>query len=61
MAADQRINLHHAHDLAAAATAGGTPVEPWIVAGAHHSGAAFIGPAGYEGRLVGFFEKALTR
>ena len=57
--ADQQINQHHAHDLAAAATAGGTPVEPWIVPGAHHSEAAFIDPAAYEARLVDFFAGAL--
>ena len=59
-AADGRINPHHAFDLASAATAGGTPVEPWIVPGAHHSEAAFIDPDAYEVRLVGFFRDALT-
>jgi fermentation-respiration switch protein FrsA (DUF1100 family) len=59
--ADRRIDVHHAYDLAAAAAAGGTPVQPWIVPRAHHSEAAFIDPARYEGRLVDFFEKALTR
>jgi dipeptidyl aminopeptidase/acylaminoacyl peptidase len=54
-AADKRVNVHHANDLAAAATAGGTPVKPWIVAGAHHSEAAFIDPAAYEERLTAFF------
>ncbi len=58
---DQRINVHHAWDLAAAAAAGGTPVEPWIVPAAHHSEAAFVDPAAYEARLVAFFERALSR
>lgn len=58
--ADLRINVHHAHDLAAAAAAGGTPVEPWIVPGAHHSEAAFIDPTAYERRLSEFFVAALA-
>jgi hypothetical protein len=56
---DRRINVHHAYDLAAAAAAGGTLVEPWIVPGAHHSEAAFIDPAAYEHRLAAFFTAAL--
>lgn len=59
--ADLRINVHHAFDLAAAAAAGGTPVEPWIVPGAHHSEAAFIDPTAYEQRLAAFFTGALTQ
>ncbi|HEX5147546.1 MAG TPA: prolyl oligopeptidase family serine peptidase, partial [Candidatus Limnocylindrales bacterium] len=58
--ADVRINVHHAYDLAAAAAAGGTPVEPWIVPGAHHSEAAFIDPTAYERRLSEFFIAALA-
>ena len=58
---DVRINVHHAHDLAAAAAAGGTPVEPWIVPEAHHSEAAFIDPTAYEARLASFFAGALGR
>jgi dipeptidyl aminopeptidase/acylaminoacyl peptidase len=57
---DLRVNTHHAYDLAAAASAGGTPVEPWIVPGAHHSEAAFIDPAAYEARLAAFFTGALA-
>lgn len=57
--ADLRINVHHAFDLAAAASAGGTPVQPWIVSGAHHSEAAFIDPPAYEARLSAFFTGAL--
>jgi dipeptidyl aminopeptidase/acylaminoacyl peptidase len=60
-AEDQRIDPHHARDLAAAATAGGTTVEPWIVPGAHHSEAAFIDPDAYEARLTAFFGAALNR
>jgi len=56
---DKRVNVHHARDIAAAANAGGTPVEPWIVEGAHHSEAAFIDPAAYEARLIDFFAAAL--
>jgi dipeptidyl aminopeptidase/acylaminoacyl peptidase len=56
---DLRVNVHHAFDLAAAATAGGTPVQPWIVAGAHHSEAAFLDPLAYEARLTTFFGGAL--
>ena len=58
-AADGRVNIHHAHDLAAAAAAGGTPVEPWIVPGAHHSEAAFLVPDAYEMKLAAFFSDAL--
>lgn len=56
---DKRVQIHHVHDLAAAAAAGGTPVEPWIVPGAHHSEAAFLVPGEYERRLVTFFRGAL--
>lgn len=58
--ADLRVNVHHAYDLAAAANAGGTPVQPWIVPGAHHSQAAFIDPPAYEARLTAFFSNALA-
>lgn len=58
-AADGRVAVHHPADVAAAALAGGTPVEPWIVPDAHHSEAAFIVPAEYESRLTGFFARAL--
>jgi len=60
-AQDHRVALHHPADVAAAAQAGGTPVEPWIVPGAHHSEAAFLVPAEYEARLVDFFSKALGK
>lgn len=59
-AEDLRIDPHHARDLATAAAAGGTPVDPWIVPGAHHSEAAFINPTEYEARLVEFFGVALN-
>lgn len=58
-ALDARSNVHHAYDLAAAAAGGGTPVEPWIVPGAHHSEAAFLVPEAYEAKLVAFFSEAL--
>jgi len=56
---DGTVMLHHARDNATIATAAGTPVEPWIIAGAGHTGGIFMEPAEYEARLVRFFESAL--
>ncbi len=45
------------HDRAVAA--GATTPDAWIVAGAAHTEAVFMDPAGYEQRLVAFFSAAL--
>jgi dipeptidyl aminopeptidase/acylaminoacyl peptidase len=57
--ADERINVRYAGELAAAVRETGGTVEPWIVAGAGHTAAAFLHPEEYESRLVGFFRSAL--
>jgi dipeptidyl aminopeptidase/acylaminoacyl peptidase len=56
---DETIDVSQGRALAAAATAGGSPVDPWIVAGAGHVESAFLQPAEYERRLVAFFTDAL--
>jgi len=56
---DETVLVHHAFDNAAIATAAGTPVEPWIVAGAAHVKAIYMEPEAYEARLVAFFDAAL--
>lgn len=56
---DTTVLVHHAFDNARIATAAGTPVEPWIVAGARHVKAIFMEPVEYEERLVQFFRAAL--
>jgi alpha-beta hydrolase superfamily lysophospholipase len=57
--ADATISVEQAPLLAAAATAGGYPVTPWIVQGARHIEAAFTHTAEYERRLNAFFDGAL--
>jgi dipeptidyl aminopeptidase/acylaminoacyl peptidase len=53
--ADTTVLAHHAVDLAAAAFAGGTSVQPWIVPGAEHTEEIFLVPDEYERRLVEYF------
>ena len=57
--ADKTVLPHHAVDLAAAAFAGGTSVEPWIIPGAQHVEGVLLRPSDYEARLVAFFSASL--
>lgn len=57
--ADTTISVDQGRQLATAATEGGSPVEPWIVAGAEHVQSAFLVSDEYERRLVAFFTDAL--
>ena len=59
--ADERVGVRYAFDLAEAATANGSPVEPWIVAGATHNEAMFEATEAYEQHLVAFFSEHLGR
>ena len=56
---DTTVRPHHAIDLAAAAYAAGSAVEPWIVPGARHTEEMLLRPAEYEARLVAFFSAAI--
>lgn len=58
--ADDRIGVHHTRQLQAKAAQVGAPAEFWIVDGAEHVQALGYDPAGYERRLVNFFETALN-
>ena len=53
--ADDRLNVHHAKDLAAMHATSVPGFEPWLVPRAVHLQAAFAEPAEYERRLVEFF------
>jgi dipeptidyl aminopeptidase/acylaminoacyl peptidase len=57
--ADTTIQPHNAVELAMAAAAGGSAVEPWLVPGAEHTREMVLRPEEYERRLTGFFEDAL--
>jgi dipeptidyl aminopeptidase/acylaminoacyl peptidase len=57
--ADETVRPHHAVDLAAAAYAGGTRVEPWIIPGAEHVEGVLLRPDDYEARVVAFFTASL--
>ena len=57
--ADTTILPHNAIDLARAAAAGGTPVEPWLVPQAEHVRAMLLQPERYEAALLGFFGSAI--
>jgi len=59
-AADGRMNVHHALDLAQALARRGASWELWVVPGAGHVEAPFLSPDEYEQRLVGFFGSHLT-
>lgn len=56
---DTTILPHNAVELAAAAYAAGTPVEPWIIPGAEHTQGMLLRTADYERRLDSFFSRAL--
>jgi len=56
---DRTVLPHHAVDLAAAAYAAGTAVEPWIIPGAEHTQGMFLRPHDYASRLVAFFSASL--
>jgi dipeptidyl aminopeptidase/acylaminoacyl peptidase len=56
---DETVLVHNAFDNAAIATAAGTPVEPWIIAGAGHVKGIYLEPEEYATRLVSFFDGAL--
>jgi pimeloyl-ACP methyl ester carboxylesterase len=56
---DGTIDVSQGRALAEAATDGGSPVDPWIVAGAEHVQSAFLVTDEYERRLVDFFTDAL--
>ncbi len=55
---DTTVLPHNAPDLAAAAYAAGTPVEPWLIPGAEHTEGMLLRPADYETRLISFFTRA---
>jgi uncharacterized protein len=57
--ADDTISVDQGKALAKAASAGGSPVEPWILPGVEHVQAAFIEPETYERRMTDFFARAL--
>jgi uncharacterized protein len=57
--ADERLSVDYAADLAAAAQAAGSSVEPWLIDGATHVEGMFLQPDEYERRLVAFFDAAL--
>lgn len=57
--ADERLSVQFAYDLAEAARANGTPVEPWILPGLGHTQAIFEVIDEYEARLVEFFRATL--
>ncbi len=56
---DTTVLPHNAVDLAAAAYAAGTSVEPWIIPGAEHTQGMLLRPDDYEARLLAFFRQAL--
>jgi uncharacterized protein len=60
-AADTRLSVQYASDLAADVRAGGGTVQPWIVPGASHVRALVLYPTEYERRLTDFFATALGR
>jgi dipeptidyl aminopeptidase/acylaminoacyl peptidase len=56
---DTTVLPHNAVELAAAAYAAGTSVEPWIIPGAEHTQGMLLRPDDYEARLVAYFRGAL--
>ena len=58
-AADQRLSVRYAFELAAGVWEHGGQVTPWIIPGAGHIQAVTLVPAEYERRLVAFFTAAL--
>jgi dipeptidyl aminopeptidase/acylaminoacyl peptidase len=60
-AADQRLSVQYAYDLANAAKAQGWTGEPWIAEGSQHVKAMWDHTAEYEAMLVGFFTTSLKQ
>jgi dipeptidyl aminopeptidase/acylaminoacyl peptidase len=58
-AADTRLSVDYAYDLADAIRAQGGNVEPWIIEGAEHVQGMFLQPEAYEQRLIEFFTRHL--
>ena len=58
---DERLSVAYGHTLEEAVRADGGNVESWYVEGAKHTEAMVTDPAGYEERLVAFFERTLAR
>jgi dipeptidyl aminopeptidase/acylaminoacyl peptidase len=56
---DTTVRAHNAIDVAAAAEAGGTFVEPWLVPKAGHTREVLLVTDRYEARLIGFFSEAI--
>jgi dipeptidyl aminopeptidase/acylaminoacyl peptidase len=56
---DTTVLPHNAVELAAAAYAAGTSVEPWIIPGAEHTQGMLLRPDDYQARLLAFFRQAL--
>ncbi len=56
---DKTVLVHHAFDNARIATRAGTPVEPWIIAGATHVKGIYLEHEAYQAKLVEFFGAAL--
>ena len=57
---DTIIDVAQGRRLAAAAAAGGSPVELWLLPKVEHVQAAFVATAEYERRLVAFFSARLA-
>jgi uncharacterized protein len=57
---DDTIDVEQGKQLAAAARAGGSPVDLWLLPNAGHVQAAFVATAEYERRLDVFFSERLT-
>ena len=58
-AADTRLSVQYAADLADAIRAQGGTVDPWIIPDADHIRGIFLQPQEYERRLVAFFQTYL--
>ncbi len=56
---DTTVLPHNAVELAAAAYAAGTAVEPWMIPGAEHTQGMLLRPTDYEARLLAFFRGAI--
>jgi uncharacterized protein len=56
---DTTVRAHNAVDLTAAAEAGGTLIEPWLVPKAGHTREILLVTGRYEARLVDFFSRAI--
>lgn len=58
-AGNERVAIHHSHQLEAAAKCAGANLAVWYVDGADHLRASALYPAEFEERLVGFFRSTL--